>query len=376
MFVSLGVSAQAILSRQDECVWRERDLVCITAGTTREDLVTVRTLEGGVRVLPSRPHGSEEFNTQAPAWSCGIQVAEGRICYLHARVLKEDGARKLELTVYRFDEARWAWESKPCGRLVWEGSLTPYLLNEHCILGVATSGKSFREGGRSHFFALFRKGADGAFRLKSYPDTGLDRSVFLPDGAWRYPSLGSLWLAGKAARTPRLFLLAAGWGSCWVFDTEHGRLQRFVQLYSDVDDARMASGELWGGALLGVQPKANGDFLLSALDRDAVRQGWHMERRNEAFAHEEPRAQVQAMKDTLGSILRLNPRVDWYLLDREEKSFREEVPPMGLPDAIRSAEEYQGFRWTFKPDGNLAFGQAAGASSGSAKASGTSKARR
>jgi hypothetical protein len=356
------LSAQGMIKKQDEVIWRDQDLVVIPRNTSpTEGPAVIQAKSGAQRSLPGLPKVASQGKDFGKSYSMGVQVAEGKIYYLHAQILENQNQvpgkidRKLQIEVFGFDEPAWAWSSKPIGTLTWPAGMTPFLLREDLILAVATSAKSFVKDGRSHLFAVFRQGKDGNFTLDSNPSTGLTKSVFTPDSAWRYPSLANLWIAAKAARTSTHFLLAAGSGTCWLFDVRTGSMKSMVQLYREVNEEKMLSGEVWNGALLGVQPRPDGDFLVSALDEYAITQGWHLDRIDYLPASASPQERHEGLQRVLGSILRLNPRVDWWVLDREDKRFRMEIPPLGLPETIRTVEEFQRFDWVFKPNGNLAF---------------------
>jgi hypothetical protein len=356
------LGAQGIVKKQDEVVWRDQDLVIIPRNPTlTAGPAELQAKTGEKRSLPALPRKASQGKDFGKSYSMGVQVAEGKIYYLHAQILENPPQtpgkidRKLQIEVFHFDEPTWAWGSKPTGTLTWSAGMTPFLLREDLILGVATSPKSFSKDGRSHLFATFQKSEGGIFSVDSYPGTGLPKSVFTPDSAWRYPSLANLWLAHKTARTPSHFLLAAGSGTCWLFDVRKGSMRSMVQLFGGVNEEKMLSGEIWNGALMGVQPKPDGDFLVSALDEYAITQGWHLDRIDYLPTSASPQERYEGLQRVLGSIIRLNPRVDWYVLDHEEKHFRLEVPPIGLPETIRTVEEFQRFDWVFKPDGNLAF---------------------
>jgi hypothetical protein len=261
----------------------------------------------------------------------------------------------LRISVFRFNEPSWTWEKEPSATLVWSKGMTPYLLQEDLLLGVATSPKSFEKDGKGQLFLTFKKGEDGVFRADSYPSTGLDKPVFKGDGSWQYPTLSNLWLSGKTARSSRYFVLASGAGTCWIFDVEKGSLVSLVQLYPSVTEEKMIAGEVWNGALLGIQPKSDGDFLTSALDEYALTQGYLMDQRAGRPFYGTPQERYAKLQGTLDAIMRMNPRVDWNLLDQETKRFVPEVPPRGLPRFIHGAAELQSFDWAVKPDGNLAF---------------------
>jgi len=362
LLASVNLDAQGIVKKQDEVIWRDQDLVFIPRNpTSTEGPAILQSKSGAPRSLPALPRSASQGKDFGKSYSMGVQVAEGKIYYLHAQILENPNQapgkidRKLQIEVFLFDEPAWAWNNKPIGTLTWSAGMTPFLLREDLILAVATSAKSFVKEGRSHLFALFRQGKDGIFTLDSNPSSGLAKSVFTPDSAWRYPSLANLWLAAKTARTSTHFLLAAGSGTCWLFNVRTGSMRSMVQLYREVNEEKMLSGEVWNGALLGVQPRPDGDFLVSALDEYAITQGWHLDRIGFLPASASPQERYEGHQRVLGSILRLNPRVDWWVLDREDKHFRMEVPPVGLPEAIHTVEEFQRFDWVFKPDGNLAF---------------------
>lgn len=360
LWVAPQLIGQGIIKLQPQVVWREPDVIFIPRNGA-DAAAEIQSLSTGTRKVPPVPRQRSTGKDLGKSYSMGVQVASSQIHYLHADILETPGKdrgepeRKLKISIFRFNESKWTWEKEPSSTLIWSKGLTPYLLREDLILGVATSAKSFEKDGKAHLFLTFKRGEDGVFHAHSYPSTGLDKPVFKADGNWQYPALSNLWLSGKVAKSSKYFVLASGAGTCWIFDVEKGSLVSLAQLYQSVTEEKMIAGEVWNGALLGIQPKRDGDFLVSALDEYALTQGFLMDQRAGRPFYGTSQERYAKLQGTLDAIMRMNPRVDWFLLDQDTRRFLPEVPPRGLPEFIHGAAELQRFDWAIKPDGNLAF---------------------
>ena len=353
----LPAQAPMPFKAQDHCHWLSpTQLVFIPNGQHPSGPATLEEASSGrpPRRLPQPPPSSK----QGVVIDLGIQAAGNELYFLRQTIKdlpkrpSESGkARRTALYEwYRFDLPAWRWESEPSGRLEWPKPCSLFLLSPDRVLGLAVHSESFRIENRSYPFAIFCRRPSGEFELEGIQEAGLEQPAFKADGSWTYSWMGQLWIKALTAQSGDTFLLGTGFGLFWCFD-QKGSLRRMARLYKSLDEACLLKGHVWDGALLGLQPKANGEFLISALDEEALLRGDLLWRQSKAPS--EGRAfldhQARAMTHLLGAV----PRVDWYVFSPWDGSLREELPPARIPTAIRSAEAYGDFNWAFKADGNL-----------------------
>ncbi len=310
---------------------------------------------GPPRRLPWPP----PTRTKGRVLDLGIQAVGGEIFYMRQIIQDlpkgpDDSPQKPKRTAryewHRFDLASWRWESEPNGTLDWPKPCAWHLISPDRVLGIAVHAESFRIDQRSYPFVVFKRQSSGEFKLEAPQEAGLDQAAFRADGSWTYPWMGQLWLKALTAQADETFLLGTGFGLLWCFDSK-GSLRRMARIYKSLDEARLLKGPLWDGAVLGMQPKANGEFLLSALDEEALVRGDLLWRQSHAPA--DGKDFLAHQDRTLTHLLGAVPRVDWYAFSPWDGTVREELPPARIPPSIKSAEAYGNFNWTFKADGNL-----------------------
>lgn len=345
------------LKSQDHCHWLSpTQLLFIPNGQHPSGPATLEEAKSGQspRRLPSPPQGAKQGITI----DLGVQSAGSDIYFLR-QTIKDlpkgptDGAKPRRTAIYewyRFDLPSWQWEPEPSGRLEWAKPCSLFMISPDRLLGVAVHAESFRFENRSYPFAIFRRGPSGDFEMEGPQEAGLEKPAFRTDGTWAYPWMGNLWIKALTAQSGDTFLLGTGFGLFWCFD-QKGGLRRMARLYKSLDEATLLKGLLWEGAVLGVQPKANGEFLVSALDEEALIRGHLLWKQTQAPV--EGTAFLTHQDRTLTHLLGAVPRVDWYVFSPWDGTLREELPPSRIPSTIKSSDAYGNFNWAFKADGNL-----------------------
>lgn len=357
----LGLQAQGIpLKTFQRNIWLDpRSLLTIPGSPAHASgpaLLEEVGRPGGARRLP-RPPRVDEKGEHTLSWGMGVQAAGPDIYFLN-QVMRdlplEPGQRRPKRSshyeFFRFDRAAWRWETEPSATLDWAKGLQLELLSSERVLAIATSPESLVKDRRAYPFAVFRKGDSGTFDLEKFLEVGLEQPAIQPDGQWTYPWMQSLWLSRKVAHAGDRLALATGFGLVWLFDAK-GELRRLVRLYDALTEARLRKGDLWGDCVLGLQPKADGEFLVSALDGEALQRGHLLG--EQAPPATDGKGYLDRQNTILDRLLSLAPRVDWIVINPWEGKPRPEVPPRGLPSAIRSAAALEDFNWVFQVDGNL-----------------------
>lgn len=289
------------------------------------------------------------------AWSAGVQSAEGELYYLHCSVVEVPNpekapTRNLKIELYRFDQQSWKWDNKPSGTLQWPRFLTPVLLSKTRLLGIAGKADTFTKDGKAFPFAVFRLGTQGVYELDGVQECGLEKPAIQPGGKWYYPALSQLWTQAQISFSKDHVTVGTGYGLFWVFSPK-GSLHRVIRLYDSLNEESLQKGELWPEALLGVQPRPDGDLLVSALSGDTLDRGtWAMAHTKGATGGKDF---LERRNKALDIILTASPRVDWHVLDLQTGKVSLESPPRGFPNVLPNAQALMNFNWFFKPDGNL-----------------------
>lgn len=354
--ISLNGQAPIPIRSSDHNYWLGPNRVLFVPATMRTiHGPAVLDTQGERRRLPWPPR-KEGRSESAMAFSEGIQVASGNIYYIHKLVIdhpqeaKKKPLRSLRLELFRFDLQRWRWETDPSGVLEWPKGMKPILLSSDRILGIGTTAGSFEHERMDYPFAIFRSNDSGVFKLDHVLDTGLEKPCFQADGSWTYPWMSSLWIKVRTASVGEYTFVGTGFGLFWVFD-QKGTLRRQMRVFKNLTEENLQKGLLWDEAILGLQPKSDASLLISTLDEDALARGFLLwKQKGEAPSGKE---YLPHQKQWVDALLQTVPRIDWYVLDPLQGSVREELPPRGLPDAIRSTSELERFNWSFRSDGNL-----------------------
>jgi hypothetical protein len=287
--------------------------------------------------------------------SAGVQAVGGEIVYLHESILlppdgDPKGKKDLKLELFRFDEAAWKWETEPYGTLVWPKGFKAVLLSKDRILAIAMKPDSFVKDGKGYPFAVFRRGQTGTFSVDSHLEGGLDKPAIQGTSTWNYQALAKLWMDARVAFCGDQVVLGNGAGMFWVF-TSKGSLRRTVRLYDAVTDEALQKGDLWNEAVLGMQPRPDGDLLVSAHAEGTLDHVYRLLAESRT-AQSGPEYQ-ERRKKALDLAMWANPRVDWFVLDLDTGKASLCPPPLGFPSLLKTTQAIHDFNWTFKPDGNL-----------------------
>ena len=347
--MTLGLGAQGILRIQDSCAWLSpHELLVVNSGDPEDSRAMARIFRTGKPAQPIPP-------PKAPpsAFACWGQATPEGLYGISASAETLPQGRGIRITVQRFESQTRSWAS--IGTLFFPRAFRPVVLNEDLILGLAQVSQTFVQDHRSFPFGIFRRDAKGEFHLESMFEAGLKRPIFDEKGGWNYPSLQKAFMFPQTARSAEHLVFGTGHGWFWIFDADKGSLKRIVSLYKGADETHLKEDLLWDGAVLGFQPKPDGQVLISALDEEALFRGGLFKDLPSKEARGKPGSvfvdRVRTFEDRL---LQVAPRVDWFLLDPAEGQIREELPPRGLPSIISTSKALSDFNWMFKPDGNLA----------------------
>ncbi len=348
--ISLGVHAQGMLRTQDSCAWLSADeLLTVASGDPEASGALARILRLGkpAQDIPSPVVPPTTF----AHW--GQATPEG-LYGISARAETNPLGKGMRLDILRYEAPAKLWS--PSGTLFFPKAFRPIVLDEDRILGIAQMGQTFVRDNRSFPFAIFRRNARGEFHLESVFEGGLSRPIFDEKGGWNYPSLQKAFMFPQTARSADFLVLGTGHGWFWIFDAARGSLKRVVSIYKGAEEGHLKDDLLWDGAVLGFQPKPNGQVLISALAEEALFRGGLFKDLPSKEARGRPGSVfVERVRTFEDRLLQVAPRVDWFLLDPAEGHVMEEVPPRGLPQTVPTSRALSDFNWMFKPDGNLAF---------------------
>lgn len=274
-----------------------------------------------------------------------------------------DGKVRLDVMSSRdakqWTKEAWAWKQIPEGRvyriLAVKGDT--YLL---------ISGKTFVLDGKTSPFALAKRDASGELHLSRLLDLGLKFPWFTRDDGtgvrfaqtpgWQYnPKLGRLifGIAANFARTPDAILLpemATGW--MWVLptNTENPNLT-CVRLFQLFKDEMLVNSWNTEWAVLGIQPRPNGHFLIASRSMEAVLHSREEEQHLKPITSPKGESQdAQQAREVAQDreVLRF-PKVEWWDLDPENGSIKSEPTPPGAPFELRMAGMVRSFRFRYEP---------------------------
>lgn len=275
----------------------------------------------------------------------------------------DNGAVRLDLMTSP-DAKAWsrdAWIMKqiPEGRVY---RVLPMMGDTYLLI----AGKSFVLGEKASPFALARRNGTGELHLSELLDLALKYPWFTRDDGtgvrfpqtpgWQYtPKLGKLifGVGANFMRTPDAILLpdmATGW--MWVLPTtsEHPKLT-CVRLFPSFKDEMLAGSFKWEWAVLGIQPRPDGHFLIASRSPEAVLRGREEERQLKPItspAGESPEAQADRQAAQDREVIEY-PKVEWWDLDPKTCEVKPEPTPPGAPFELRMAGMVRAFRFKYQP---------------------------
>jgi hypothetical protein len=258
--------------------------------------------------------------------------------------------KDFKIEVYGFDLSNWKWSEKPIGQLQSSVYFSPTVLSQDYLLGIAPSAKTFNADGRYHPFAVFRRDAQGTYRLDHLEDAGLGKPAINPDGTWAYPFMASLWLQSNPVWIRDLSVLMTGGGVFWSFGPK-GHFHGMAKVYDGMKDAFLQRTLPWNGALVDYQPNSFGELVVSCLDPGAALQGSAMMPRPQEAKDVD--SAIEGQDRSLNRILSKWHGIQWFKV-KVPSGEKTRIPsPKNLPEIVGNAEDLMSFNWTFQSDGNI-----------------------
>lgn len=261
------------------------------------------------------------------------------------KLTDKDGRKSHEQELLRYGPE--GWQRECWYRATPAPSLFP--LKNGRVLAIDTTGRLFTSGSKPVPFAILKPKESGELRIHSAFDADLDKPFFQGPNKLNYPALDRDFLSFNAVRTDDFLILASHYCLFWIFDLETGRLKRVAKLYPDMQDKHLRENKLIIG-LLGIQPRSDGQILLSARLQDAVLCGAINRPSAMGINMDQSRSEMEAWSDFTN---RRFPHIDWWELDPKTGKFTAQAPPMNVTTQLTTEKESADFNWIFKPDGNL-----------------------
>ncbi len=322
----------------------------------------------------------------AYAWGFGDDRASGQ---------KGQGLKELRATIYIYRNGGTRWElwdtlkGLPYGSVAW---LRPLEGGGYLVGGRFPDEEMHRQDP----LAIVRENGHGKLIVQETEEIDPNQPAFLygrPSDLLPshevYPGVNDQprWFPNPNAfgvyngfdsqtiRVPgHLVFIDLHFGRFLTVNARTGRVERRNGLFDLPKDAVMDPMD-YEYAILGVQPRPDGHLLIAARGADAVQQsrtwkpdlpppepvrlsftesfGKSPEEQGEAMEMKQDQAKLDRAKQAQEARLKAFPDLVWWDFDPDTGAFRQEPPPMGVPDKFPSLAALQAFRFTFKPDGNL-----------------------
>ena len=306
---------------------------------------------GRERRLPPPPRE----DTFSSGFSMGVQAAEGELFYLHASLMappnpEKDKKKPFKLEIFQFDKASWRWETEPWGVLISPRVMKPVLVSKDRVLGITAWADGFVKDGKGYPFAAFRRSQNGVFSIDFYQDCGLEKPAIKGMVGWNYPSLAQLWMDCQIASSGDQKVIGTGYGLYWVFNAK-GSLKRVIRLFEGLNEEALQKGELWNEAVLGMQPRSDGDLLVSAFGEGTLDRVYRLLSTTAGSAS--GKEYSERRRKALDMAMSSSSRVDWYIIDIDTGKVNLAPPPVGFPEQLKNSDAIHNFNWAFKPNGNL-----------------------
>ncbi len=257
-----------------------------------------------------------------------------------------------------FDALPGKWDREDIHRLSLAHFGVPHPLSEGRMLVVRSPKADPKRPGTSlPPFEVFRRDAKGVYQFESAPDHGFEDRLLLPSGRPKHPVLGDLAILGRMIALPKGAVYMLPSGLLWCFRPK-GSLRGLVRLYAHHDDAYLEQHQPFQG-ILGAQPAPDGTLLICALHGGAVQRAETLfnARRSLPIPPKAPSIDqiLKARNTVLDAVFSKAPVVQWFRLDPEEAKLVEIPTPKGVPEQVRSREDYLAFDWTFNPKGEVVY---------------------
>jgi hypothetical protein len=316
---------------------------------------TITVEDGG---LPSKPPVTLDVKFRGEPLGPAFNVHAGRYWVTHRSVAAEDAP---DIEVHSSVDGK-AWQRE--GYALRE-SAQGWIQNIIHLSGdyfIFETIHGFRDGAKSSPLALGKKDAHGVIKFEKLLDLQIDKSWLAQDksGAWEKNFKDLLYAIisfGFLGRTDDKVIYGSGYpGFLWVVGAEGGSPSiKLAKLYPSEGLSPGAKGHLTH-CLLGIQPTADGHFLVASRSLDAVlhadggaADAWPAT--SGTPAKEKLRTEFAAKAEANGLIR--YPEILWWDFDPGTGNFRKEATPMGAPGQISSVEGLSRFRFRITPKGQV-----------------------
>ncbi|MFN8011105.1 MAG: hypothetical protein U0P81_06845 [Holophagaceae bacterium] len=220
----------------------------------------------------------------------------------------------------------------------------------------------FREGDTTSKLALGRKDDQGRVRIFRLLDMGLKQSLAAKesDGVWRirpsYRFMSALMGLIPVRSSKGLLLPLPHSGDLWILDDSGDvpKLRR-TRLFPSVEEGapNPLSKVQIENAILGIQPRPDGSFLIASRTEEAVLKARTFDKgiepiRDPKFVPTPERN--KALADSQSASVKAYPGCKWWALDPTTGTLTEEITPPGMPDAFKTADEIRAFAFRITAD--------------------------
>lgn len=245
-----------------------------------------------------------------------------------------------------------------------------YPLADHLFFMIALPSKPFRQGRTVSPFAVGKLNEAGNIEIKELTNLGFPQAILqkIPAKAGEtqerfalrpaYEYLHAAILSPTPfVRVDEGFILTADHvGLFWLFDSK-GRLRKRIRLFSSVTEERLADRDTLEHAVLGFQPRGDGQVLIASRTESAFLHAREKYPRDESL---ETMGKADVQKENARQeqkSLAAYPELKWWLLNPEDGSLSEAEPPLKVKDHFDDVAELAKFKYRFIPNGNLRFGE-------------------
>ena len=228
---------------------------------------------------------------------------------------------------------------------------------------------AFVEGKASSCFAVAVMDDSNVLRLRSILDMGLEEpyaTVPKPAGNAAAESqkpkvnpkyvLPLLGLGSKIVRSSdALAIVSERTGYIWILDTQkESPSLRLVKVFPALTEAKFRTPDKMETAILGIQPRPEGHFLLATRSEAAVMAGVdETSPPIKSIADFKDKARAESRLKLENAQLEKFPEILWWDLDPTTGKLTRESAPAGMPDKIFDAAVLRKFCFRFKPDGTV-----------------------
>lgn len=343
--LSIGLRAQIVPARQDEMTW-DGPRVVVSHRETR----TFRF---------HAPGQGSPTELRAPESSWDLHFREGAAFCLRKEA---EGARQ-DARVLLMSTNLQAWTRYGSFQDKEAHLLHCYPLDDHRFFLVALPSKPFRLGNKVSPFAIGRMNQGGNIETLELTNLGFPKPLlvktradrFALDPAYEYLHTAILHPSPFVPLRDGFALVADQVGVFWIFDGK-GRMRKRIKLYNSVSEERLAQRDSLEQAVLGCQPREDGQILIASRTEEAVLNARRQFPRDESLeAFRDPEARKEAARQEQKS-LEAFPELKWHLLDPDAGTVNPCDPPLKVKDHFDEVSEISRFKFRFLPNGNLRFG--------------------